>query len=83
METTRPATVDQTLTRSPLLEGRLLSATELAEHLQVPVKTLYEWRTRRPPVGPIGFTVGKHTRYQESDVVAWLASQREKSMTHG
>ena len=54
----------------------LISAQELAEYLDVPVKTLYAWRYRRQ--GPPGLRVGKHLRYRRIDVNEWI-EQRTKA----
>lgn len=51
----------------------LLTPSQLAEYLGVPVKTLYAWRHRG--LGPRGIRVGKHIRYRSADVESWLASQ--------
>jgi excisionase family DNA binding protein len=53
-----------------LTPGRLLTIEELSDYLQVPVKTLYDWRHRR--LGPQGLRVGRYVRYRQSDVDAWL-----------
>lgn len=50
---------------------RLVSAQELADYLEIPVKTVYTWRHRN--TGPRGFRVGKHLRFRWSDVERWLA----------
>ena len=50
---------------------RLLSVQELADYLEVPVKTIYTWRHRN--TGPRGFRVGKHLRFRWCDVESWLA----------
>lgn len=50
---------------------KLLSTQELAEYLGVPLNTLYQWRTKG--YGPAGRRIGKHIRYRESDVEAWIA----------
>ena len=52
--------------------GRLWSVEDLSEFLQVPVKTLYQWRLRG--YGPKGRRIGKYVRYKESDVVDWVDS---------
>ncbi len=49
---------------------RLLTVEELAEFLDLPVRTLYTWRYRGE--GPVGFRVGKHIRYRWSDVDRWI-----------
>ena len=56
--------------QTPGRNDRLLSAQELADYLEVPVKTIYTWRHRA--TGPRGFRVGKHLRYRWRDVAAWL-----------
>lgn len=48
----------------------LLSPTELAEYLKMPVKTIYNWRSAGE--GPRGIRVGRHVRYRQTDVDAWL-----------
>lgn len=53
----------------------LLSTSELAEYLGVPVKTIYEWRTCGH--GPCAVRVGRHLRFALSDVRGWVAEQRE------
>ena len=49
---------------------RLLTAEDLADFLDVPIKTLYAWRYRGE--GPVGFRVGKHIRYRWTDVEGWI-----------
>jgi excisionase family DNA binding protein len=53
----------------------LISAQELAEYLDVPVKTLYAWRYRRQ--GPPGLRVGKHLRYRRNDINEWIEQRTE------
>ncbi len=48
----------------------LLSPQQLADYLGVPVATVYRWRHESS--GPRGIKVGKHVRYRERDVEAWL-----------
>jgi len=50
--------------------NELLSPSELAELLRIPVSTLYNWRYNR--LGPPGFRVGRHLRYRREDVDQWL-----------
>ena len=53
----------------------LVTITELAEYLGVPVKTIYEWRqTGR---GPVGLRIGRHVKFRISDVQAWVDGQRD------
>lgn len=60
----------------PQPRRRLLSVSEVAELLQVPVTWVYE-RTRSRAINRIpGFRLGKYWRYDEVEVVAWLERQR-------
>ena len=52
----------------------LLSPQDLADYLDVPVKTLYAWRYRQE--GPPSFRVGRHLRYRRSDVAQWIDRRR-------
>lgn len=54
----------------------LLSPTDLADYLQVPLKTVYRWRSEA--AGPRGIRVGKHVRYRREDVDSWLDSQADR-----
>ena len=56
---------------------RLLTVLELAEYLRVPTATIYTWRYQGK--GPPGFRVGRHLRYREGDVEAWLIDQLAES----
>jgi excisionase family DNA binding protein len=44
----------------------LLTITEVAEILKVPVATLRKWRSARS--GPEGFRIGKYVRFRRSSV---------------
>ena len=48
----------------------LLSASEVAAYLGVPIKTLYRWRYRRE--GPPALRVGRHIRYRRTDLEDWV-----------
>lgn len=61
---------------APRRSERLLSAQELADYLEVPVKTIYTWRHRN--TGPRGFRIGKHLRYRWGDIEAWLDARIEE-----
>ncbi len=62
---------------NPLSElDPLVSITELAEYLGVPVKTIYEWR--QSGKGPACVRIGRHLKFAVSDVRAWVEHQREK-----
>ncbi len=47
-----------------------LSPVELAELLDVPVGTVYQWSSRGG--GPPGFRVGRHLRWRRADVERWV-----------
>lgn len=49
------------------------TTTDVAEYLQVPDKTLIQWRWLG--TGPKFHRVGRHVRYRWEDVVSWLESQ--------
>lgn len=56
-------------------EGRL-SIVEVAEHLDVSRRTIYNWRNRG--YGPPSFRVGSLIRYRREDVLAWEEAQLAK-----
>ena len=47
-----------------------LSLKELAVQLQVSIQTLYDLRSQGR--GPTGFRVGRHLRFPQSEIEAWL-----------
>jgi excisionase family DNA binding protein len=47
-----------------------LSLKELAAQLHVSVQTLYDLRSQGR--GPTGFRVGRHLRFRQSEIQAWL-----------
>lgn len=52
----------------------LLTPEEVSAILSLPVETLYQWRRRR--IGPPGFRVGRHLRYDPDEFRQWLKSMR-------
>ncbi len=50
--------------------ARLMSPEEVAEHLHVPLATVYQWNSRG--IGPRRLRVGKHVRYRRADLDAWI-----------
>jgi len=58
-------TIDQPKTYSPIL-----NPVEVAELLQVPVRTLEEWRHKKS--GPPYRKIGRHIRYQRSKLMDWF-----------
>lgn len=57
----------------------LLTVEEVAEILRVAVKTVYQWRSRRPPYGPEPIKVGKYLRWKPEVVQAWIDAQQPES----
>ena len=58
----------------------LMSVDAVSEVLGVPKATLYRWHsmtTRERQVGPRAFRVGRHLRYLQEDVAAYIHAQRE------
>jgi hypothetical protein len=49
-----------------------LTSEQVAEWLQVPVRSVRAWRLRR--VGPIARKIGRHVRYRRADVSEWILS---------
>jgi excisionase family DNA binding protein len=60
-----------------LSNGRLLSVQELADFLQIQVKTIYEWNHRG--TGPTPFRVGGRLRFDPADVAMWLESSKSRT----
>ncbi|MFE9317276.1 helix-turn-helix domain-containing protein [Streptomyces albidoflavus] len=55
------------------LPDRYLTPKDLAALLVVPIETIYAWRKRR--IGPPGFRVGRHLRYDPTAVRTWIDHQ--------
>lgn len=51
----------------------LMTAGELAEHLNVSINTVYQWR--QVGTGPRALRIGKYLRYRPTDVERWLESR--------
>ncbi len=58
----------------------LLTIEALSEYLDVPVPTIRDWRTDGK--GPCAIRVGGRVRFAVSDVLRWLAEQRESEPGH-
>jgi len=52
-----------------------MSIEELSEYLNVPVRTLYDWRLAGK--GPCAVHIGRQIRYFVTDVLEWLRQNRE------
>ena len=50
-----------------------MTLEQVADYLQIPRGTLYQWRHRG--TGPLGIRVGRFVRYRVADVEAWLEQQ--------
>ncbi|MEU0844300.1 helix-turn-helix domain-containing protein [Streptomyces sp. NPDC005962] len=55
------------------LPDRYLTPDDIAEMFEVPKETVYAWRKKR--MGPPGFRVGKHIRYDPAAVHRWAAER--------
>jgi hypothetical protein len=64
-----------------LLSQNWLTPTELANRLEVGVRTLANWRTEGK--GPAPIKVGRNIFYAECDVEEWLQSLRKEPNPHG
>ncbi|MDR2321997.1 MAG: helix-turn-helix domain-containing protein [Microbacterium sp.] len=51
----------------------LLTPKQVSESLQIPIRTLEDWRTRG--YGPPFLTAGKHVRYPLTTFEAWIADR--------
>lgn len=57
----------------------LMTIEELAAELKVPVKTIYDWRSRTPQYGPPAIKVGRYLRWKPEVVDAWIDAQEPES----
>jgi excisionase family DNA binding protein len=55
-----------------------LSLKELAAQLHVSVQTLYDLRSQGR--GPTGFRVGRHLRFRQSEIEAWLLRMEDEDL---
>jgi excisionase family DNA binding protein len=53
----------------------LLDLEWLSEFIDIPPRTIYNWRLRGE--GPPAYRVGRHLRFRRSEVDAWLDSRRD------
>ncbi|MFE2186885.1 helix-turn-helix domain-containing protein [Streptomyces sp. NPDC059455] len=66
---TQPPASDPRTTLRAGLPDRYLTPDDIAEMFEVPKETVYTWRKKR--IGPPGFRVGKHVRYDPAAVKRW------------
>jgi predicted DNA-binding transcriptional regulator AlpA len=60
--------------RSPADEAKeWFSPAQLAEWLDIPLATIYDWRKRKR--GPHGTRLEGHVRYRRAHIEAWIAAQ--------
>ncbi|MGW2718422.1 helix-turn-helix domain-containing protein [Streptomyces sp. NPDC001492] len=57
------------------LPDRYLTPDDIAAMFEVPLETVYQWRTKR--TGPPGFRIGKHLRYDPADVHAYVTGRKD------
>ncbi|MFB7762632.1 helix-turn-helix domain-containing protein [Streptomyces xiamenensis] len=67
---TTPVRDDPRATLRGSLPDRYLTPDDIAEMFDVPKETVYQWRKKR--LGPPGFRIGKHLRYDPADVRAYV-----------
>lgn len=53
-----------------------IGIVQLAEEIGVPVRTIYNWRSKG--YGPRGATFGKHVRFRRCDVERWIEQQFDR-----
>ncbi len=56
------------------MPDRLASPEQLSAFLQVPVKTIYRWRSSGE--GPPAIKVGRHLRFRWADIDEWCDARR-------
>ncbi|MEU6448191.1 helix-turn-helix domain-containing protein [Streptomyces sp. NPDC046979] len=56
------------------LPDRYLNPEDIAEIFGVPVETVYQWRKKR--IGPPGFRIGKHLRYDPADIRTYVTERK-------
>lgn len=59
-----------------ITEGQYLSPTDLAEELDVPLRTVYGWIHKG--TAPRSFKIGKHRRFRRTDVDEWLEAHADE-----
>jgi excisionase family DNA binding protein len=50
--------------------AKLWTVQELADFLDVPIRTIYAWRSQG--YGPKGKKVGRHVRFDPAEVESWF-----------
>lgn len=73
-ERTHPVRADPRATLRGGLPDRYLTPDDVAVIFKVPIETVYQWRKKR--TGPPGFRIGKHLRYDPTDIRAYVAERK-------
>lgn len=63
------------MNQTPAATALLLTPDDVATQLGIPKATLYVWRTRKQ--GPPAIRIGKHLRWRQDQIDAWLDTQSE------
>jgi hypothetical protein len=67
-----------------LFEGELLTTTEAAQYLRIPIGTLQDWRSRRARRGPRFVKVHRHrVVYRLADLFDFLESRVVEPLQQG
>ncbi|MDX2727684.1 helix-turn-helix domain-containing protein [Streptomyces sp. PA03-2a] len=74
MSRARSAQPDPRATLRGGLPDRYLTPDDIAAIFEVPKETVYQWRKKR--IGPLGFRIGKHIRYDPVDVHAYVTNRK-------
>jgi excisionase family DNA binding protein len=59
--------------------GDWLTPEDIADELQIPLRTLYSWRARR--LGPEAIRIGRHLRYSRQEIDRWLDEQIKRQQS--
>jgi predicted DNA-binding transcriptional regulator AlpA len=62
---------------STAVRDELIDSAALSEWLDVPLKTIYFWRSQSPRCGPRAISIGRSLRFRRSDVEAWLEARSD------
>lgn len=74
MSRTRSAQPDPRATLRSGLPDRYLTPDDIAEIFDVPKETVYQWRKKG--TGPPGFRIGKHVRYDPTEVEIYVNQRK-------
>lgn len=63
------------MSTAPSIPPALITINELSEYVNIPVSTLYSWRSRG--LGPRAVKLGGQLRWRLTDVDAWIADSAD------